>query len=375
MSNSIHSLQTPTSGQVINTVNTLLPHDDYGPQIHLTIWTLTAVAAAWLGVRIYCKCARHRGLWFDDYVLIASWVVLIFGDISLALAVHFGFGKHTYDIPQGNFPNMLLVSSFAGFFMIVGAAWSKTSFAITLLRISSGWVKFLIWFIIVSVNVILGFSALFTWVRCWPLEKNWHPNVDGTCIPFRNIIFYNVFTAGFSGAMDIVLALLPWKMLWNLNMSKKEKLGALCAMSMGVFAGITSLIKTITIPGTGKPDIADTIQLVILAVAEIAVTIIAASIPILRALAKDTTPKTREFLPLSSGLSWSRRRGFWPEFTAPSPTSTEEDQPEPPGLELQPISKKRRNRSRNQIKPLSRIVEAEELPKGRRFSSGGISPV
>lgn len=34
--------------------------------------------------------------------------------------------------------------------------------------------------------------------------------------------------------MDIVLALLPWKMLWQLPMNKKEKIGALAAMSMGI---------------------------------------------------------------------------------------------------------------------------------------------
>ncbi len=33
--------------------------------------------------------------------------------------------------------------------------------------------------------------------------------------------------------MDIVLALFPWKIIWAMRMSKKEKLGVLFAMSMG----------------------------------------------------------------------------------------------------------------------------------------------
>lgn len=44
--------------------------------------------------------------------------------------------------------------------------------------------------------------------------------------------------------MDIILALLPWKILWGLQMRKKEKIGVAIAMSMGIFAGITSFIKT-----------------------------------------------------------------------------------------------------------------------------------
>ena len=34
--------------------------------------------------------------------------------------------------------------------------------------------------------------------------------------------------------MDIVLALLPWKIIWNVAINKKEKVGVLFAMSMGV---------------------------------------------------------------------------------------------------------------------------------------------
>jgi hypothetical protein len=38
----------------------------------------------------------------------------------------------------------------------------------------------------------------------------------------------------YSGVMDIVLALLPWSIVWNLQMKKKEKIGVAVAMSMGV---------------------------------------------------------------------------------------------------------------------------------------------
>jgi len=37
----------------------------------------------------------------------------------------------------------------------------------------------------------------------------------------------------YSAAMDFTLALLPWKLLWNLQMVKKEKLGVAVAMGFG----------------------------------------------------------------------------------------------------------------------------------------------
>jgi hypothetical protein len=38
----------------------------------------------------------------------------------------------------------------------------------------------------------------------------------------------------YSGAMDIVLAVVPWKIIWALTMNRKEKIGVMVAMSMGV---------------------------------------------------------------------------------------------------------------------------------------------
>lgn len=34
--------------------------------------------------------------------------------------------------------------------------------------------------------------------------------------------------------MDVVLALLPWPIIWKLQMKRKEKIGVALAMSMGV---------------------------------------------------------------------------------------------------------------------------------------------
>jgi hypothetical protein len=39
---------------------------------------------------------------------------------------------------------------------------------------------------------------------------------------------------GYSGIMDLVLAILPWNIIMSLQMKTKEKLGVALAMSMGV---------------------------------------------------------------------------------------------------------------------------------------------
>lgn len=51
-----------------------LPHDNVGPQFNTAIWIMTGFAAVFLCLRLYCKRIRRNALWWDDYVLIASFV-------------------------------------------------------------------------------------------------------------------------------------------------------------------------------------------------------------------------------------------------------------------------------------------------------------
>lgn len=52
----------------------LLPHDDKGPKLVATSWVLAVTSALFLGLRLYCKVTGQRGLWWDDWFLIAGFV-------------------------------------------------------------------------------------------------------------------------------------------------------------------------------------------------------------------------------------------------------------------------------------------------------------
>jgi len=52
----------------------LLDHGDKGHLLLSVHWALTAVAAAFLAVRLYCKVSYKRGLWWDDWILIGALV-------------------------------------------------------------------------------------------------------------------------------------------------------------------------------------------------------------------------------------------------------------------------------------------------------------
>jgi hypothetical protein len=159
-----------------------------------------------------------------------------------------GFGKHIWDFNPDNMQLIAMPTSLAGTFIVTATVWSKTSFGITLIHISDGWIKKAAWFCIISMNIAMFLAALLPWVSCTPVQKVWDLTVDGTCWDPHIVMYYHIFSSSYSAAMDFVLAFLPWKFIWNLQMKRNEKLGVGVALSMGIFAGITAIIKTVHLP-------------------------------------------------------------------------------------------------------------------------------
>jgi hypothetical protein len=69
---------------------------------------------------------------------------------------------------------------------IAASVWSKISFALSLLRIASSGctevTKRVIWFVIVTLSVMLVFSIAIILATCKPMEKLWRPVVEGKCL-------------------------------------------------------------------------------------------------------------------------------------------------------------------------------------------------
>jgi hypothetical protein len=91
-----------------------------------------------------------------------------------------------------------------------------------------GWMKPVIWFIIISMNAAMFVTTIITWVRCTP------PNKLDHCISADVYLGYSTFSGSYSAAMDIILALMPWPLVWKLQMKKKEKVAVAMAMSLGI---------------------------------------------------------------------------------------------------------------------------------------------
>jgi hypothetical protein len=44
------------------------------PELNAGLWSLFAGATVFLALRVWVTITRRHGLWYDDYILIVSWV-------------------------------------------------------------------------------------------------------------------------------------------------------------------------------------------------------------------------------------------------------------------------------------------------------------
>lgn len=176
--------------------------------------------------------------------------------VNAVFATKFGLGRHLASL--SHYENVM-VHKFIGissFFNVAALAISKTSFALTLLRLApEPWQRRLIWGVIATTNLFLWTTGIFIFSSCTPFERIWDSTVEGTCWDRRKLMTYNIFTGGeltpprpcpyqcidtvtsetaWSAAMDFSLAMFPWYLIWDLNMRTVEKLGLCIAMSLGI---------------------------------------------------------------------------------------------------------------------------------------------
>jgi hypothetical protein len=83
-----------------------------------------------------------------------------------------------------------------------------------------------------------------------------------------------------------VLIELAWHVVMGLNMKRKEKITIACGLSLGVFAGACSIVRTIELQSLSSMEnyVYDTASMLIWSSSEVCLTIVCACIPILRPL-------------------------------------------------------------------------------------------
>ncbi|RDW56575.1 hypothetical protein BP6252_14080 [Coleophoma cylindrospora] len=208
-------------------------------EIYAGLWILFAGAAVFVTLRIWTKCMRGNNLWYDDYVLVLSLLVLMVTDILITDEYATGYSTGYWD------DRMHILINFSSIGTLFGQAWSKTALGITLLRMSNRPQMILLWFCIISMNSIMIIKVFFQWSKyCGKHSYQQWYRLQGPCINYEFEEHFKVVGNTYNIIMDFIFACFPWWITWDLRMRRIEKIALCGTMSLGMFVAIISAIRT-----------------------------------------------------------------------------------------------------------------------------------
>ncbi|KAL8731916.1 MAG: hypothetical protein Q9181_004127 [Wetmoreana brouardii] len=166
------------------------------------------------------------------------------------------------------------------------------SVAIVLNRIiaPTRYFRMTIYAVAIAQSIIAAISCILLFAQCTPSEYLWNPTIAAKCMPPSVITGYSYFVGGidvftaYSAFTDVFLAVVPAMVFWKLQLKTKTKVGLCLLMGTTALAAICAIVKTTKLYQLA--NLADftygTVDLIIWAIVEANVIIIAACIPTLK---------------------------------------------------------------------------------------------
>jgi hypothetical protein len=122
------------------------------------------------------------------------WQVMLMIAVSInTYIVSLGFGSHIDTISHDNLKLISLNTILVATFGCLATSISKTAFAVTLYRLTSNrWMKLLLIWIIVSVNIIYNLIWIFGFLKCTPFEKVVDNSTPGKCWNKQRLLIFQL---------------------------------------------------------------------------------------------------------------------------------------------------------------------------------------
>jgi hypothetical protein len=212
----------------------------------------TAISVC-LGITTLFVAARIFAVWFvvrkttlGEYIMIVSFILFI---ANCAIVLHAigdsGFFIHQWNIKLKNLHVVIYPYFIATCVFLVEIMLIKANLVLEWLRIFCPTSKRnYIWWgcvALLAVNFLYYPAALVAFsLTCRPYRKNWNRLLPGTCWDSGTL---DIFSATLSMVIDLVILLLPQKVIWGLNMNRRRKLGVASIFAIGIIGCIAAAFR------------------------------------------------------------------------------------------------------------------------------------
>ena len=176
-----------------------------------------------------------RNLGWDDYTILFAAFGKLIGAGLVIVEVHYGFGRHKVELTQWQYIEFMKYSYGEWIQTFQTLMFTKISICFFLLRIPVE--KHLIRPIqgaaaaLIISNIVLTLLWIF---QCNPIARSWNTQTPGSCFTDGQLQRIIISQALISIISDIMLALFPIVLLWNVQIAPRIKFGLCALMALGL---------------------------------------------------------------------------------------------------------------------------------------------
>ena len=112
----------------------------------------------------------------------------------------------------------------------------------------------LVWACIAVVTDTAIASVTASIFQCTPVRKAWYSDIDGSCIDVNALFFAN---AGLDIFQDAFIYILPMRMLYQLQVPRRQKIALILVFAVGGFVVVTGMVRLNSLKvaqSTGDPS-------------------------------------------------------------------------------------------------------------------------
>ncbi|KAK3497870.1 uncharacterized protein B0T23DRAFT_95589 [Neurospora hispaniola] len=259
------------------------PGDNRAHSIETPAIVLFFVTLFLIGIRLWArfKPASWKGLGWDDYTILLSWVFTTVVSALMIASCAYGFGQHIGNLSKENKLMTLKLFYVAQAFYKITINLTKTSILLLYLRIFvQRWFRIACYILIgIIIAYMIATFGASVW-QCTPVPRAWDKSIPGTCVDITVNWYAN---AGFSISTDILILALPMYPIFTSHLRKTQKVAVVLMFALGFFTTITSILRMQTLTfSTKTPDTTYDLDSSIWTIIEQNMAIICACLPVCR---------------------------------------------------------------------------------------------
>ncbi|KAH8691723.1 hypothetical protein GQ44DRAFT_719994 [Phaeosphaeriaceae sp. PMI808] len=216
--------------------------DDNGPHIKNIVVAFTIIAFVSVCLRIFTRL-RYQAVGWEDYAIVIAMILSIVTCVFQVLQVYAGNGKHAIFVPLPDVELFLEDLFWSIIAYNTALAFTKVSIILQYRRIFTLRKMRLALDVALGICVAWGIATFFTSVfTCVPVDAYWKIAKKETaqCIKDEILWFVN---AGINIFTDIMVAVLPVKAIWALQIPNRQKFAVLGILTIGWFVCVVSILR------------------------------------------------------------------------------------------------------------------------------------